>query len=32
MVVEQGKPVGVITRYDLLGFLSDGSRGLTGRR
>jgi cystathionine beta-synthase len=23
MVVEQGKPVGVITRYDLLGFLSD---------
>ena len=25
MVVEQGKPVGVITRYDLLGFLSDGS-------
>src|SRR5690348_430572 len=28
MVVEEGKPVGVITRYDLLGFLSDGS----GRR
>src|SRR5271157_1831675 len=28
MVVEQGKPVGVITRYDLLGFLSDGA----GRR
>src|ERR1700736_5287245 len=26
MVVEQGKPVGVITRYDLLGFLSDGPR------
>ncbi|WAJ44160.1 cystathionine beta-synthase [Mycobacterium sp. Aquia_216] len=26
MVVEEGKPVGVITRYDLLGFLSDGSR------
>ncbi|MGH3968722.1 MAG: CBS domain-containing protein, partial [Mycobacterium sp.] len=26
MVVEQGKPVGVITRYDLLGFLSEGSR------
>ena len=25
MVVEEGKPVGVITRYDLLGFLSDGS-------
>jgi cystathionine beta-synthase len=25
MVVEQGKPVGVITRYDLLGFLSDGA-------
>jgi cystathionine beta-synthase len=25
MVVEQGKPVGVITRYDLLGFLSEGS-------
>ena len=24
MVVEEGKPVGVITRYDLLGFLSDG--------
>jgi cystathionine beta-synthase len=32
MVVEEGKPVGVITRYDLLGFLSEGSRGLTGRR
>jgi cystathionine beta-synthase len=32
MVVEQGKPVGVITRYDLLGFLSEGSRGLPGRR
>jgi cystathionine beta-synthase len=28
MVVEEGKPVGVITRYDLLGFLSDGA----GRR
>jgi cystathionine beta-synthase len=27
MVVEEGKPVGVITRYDLLGFLSDGPRG-----
>jgi cystathionine beta-synthase len=26
MVVEEGKPVGVITRYDLLGFLSDGPR------
>ncbi|MDT5228953.1 MAG: cystathionine beta-synthase [Mycobacterium sp.] len=25
MVVEEGKPVGVITRYDLLGFLSDGA-------
>src|ERR1700751_2267350 len=25
MVVEGGKPVGVITRYDLLGFLSDGA-------
>src|SRR5271156_2479486 len=25
MVVEQGKPVGVITRYDLLGFLSDAT-------
>lgn len=24
MVVEEGKPVGVITRYDLLGFLSEG--------
>ena len=24
MVVEEGKPVGVITRHDLLGFLSDG--------
>ena len=24
MVVEEGKPVGVITRYDLLGFLSGG--------
>lgn len=23
MVVEEGKPVGVITRYDLLGFLSE---------
>ncbi|OSC28916.1 cystathionine beta-synthase [Mycobacterium vulneris] len=32
MVVEEGKPVGVITRYDLLGFLSDGPRGLPGRR
>jgi len=26
MVVEQGKPVGVITRYDLLGFLSEPRR------
>jgi cystathionine beta-synthase len=26
MVVEEGKPAGVITRYDLLGFLSDGPR------
>ncbi|WP_343600757.1 cystathionine beta-synthase [Mycobacterium sp.] len=26
MVVEEGKPVGVITRHDLLGFLSEGSR------
>jgi cystathionine beta-synthase len=26
MVVEKGKPVGVITRYDLLGFLSEGGR------
>jgi cystathionine beta-synthase len=26
MVVEGGKPVGVITRYDLLGFLSEGPR------
>src|ERR1700730_8818643 len=26
MVVEKGKPVGVITRYDLLGFLSDPPR------
>ncbi|MCE9515494.1 MAG: cystathionine beta-synthase [Mycobacterium sp.] len=26
MVVEGGKPVGVITRHDLLGFLSEGSR------
>ncbi|WP_292974788.1 cystathionine beta-synthase [Mycobacterium sp.] len=25
MVVEEGKPVGVITRYDLLGFLSTGA-------
>ena len=25
MVVEEGKPAGVITRHDLLGFLSDGS-------
>jgi cystathionine beta-synthase len=24
MVVEEGKPVGVVTRHDLLGFLSDG--------
>ncbi|MBV8786503.1 MAG: cystathionine beta-synthase [Mycobacterium sp.] len=32
MVVEEGKPVGVITRYDLLGFLSDGPRASTGRR
>lgn len=27
MVVEEGKPVGVITRHDLLGFLSVGSLG-----
>jgi cystathionine beta-synthase len=26
MVVECGKPIGVITRHDLLGFLSEGSR------
>src|SRR5271165_3224591 len=26
MVADEGKPVGVITRYDLLGFLPDGSR------
>ncbi|SEH67703.1 cystathionine beta-synthase [Mycolicibacterium rutilum] len=26
MVVEEGKPVGVLTRHDLLGFLSDGSK------
>jgi cystathionine beta-synthase len=26
MVVEEGKPVGVVTRYDLLGFLSEGQR------
>ena len=26
MVVEDGKPVGVITRSDLLGFLSEGLR------
>lgn len=26
MVVEEGKPVGVITRHDLLGFLSDSPR------
>ncbi|AFC52621.1 MULTISPECIES: cystathionine beta-synthase [Mycobacterium] len=32
MVVEEGKPVGVITRYDLLGFLSEAPRGLSGRR
>ena len=32
MVVEGGKPVGVITRHDLLGFLSEGPRGLTPRR
>ena len=25
MVVEDGKPVGVLTRHDLLGYLSDGS-------
>ena len=25
MVVEDGKPVGVLTRQDLLGFLSDGT-------
>ncbi|CAA0132073.1 Putative cystathionine beta-synthase [Mycolicibacterium vanbaalenii] len=27
MVVEGGKPVGVLTRHDLLGFLSDGNTG-----
>lgn len=34
MVVEEGKPVGVITRYDLLGFLSEGRDGgsRAGRR
>jgi cystathionine beta-synthase len=26
MVVEEGKPVGVITRHDVLGFLSEGAR------
>jgi cystathionine beta-synthase len=26
MVVEGGKPVGVITRHDLLGYLSEGPR------
>ena len=26
MVVESGKPVGVITRHDLLGYLSEGPR------
>ena len=26
MVVEGGKPIGVITRHDLLGFLSEGAR------
>jgi len=26
MVVEDGKPVGVITRHDLLGYLSEGPR------
>ncbi|WP_396921541.1 CBS domain-containing protein, partial [Mycolicibacterium sp.] len=26
MVVEEGKPVGVLTRHDLLGFLSEGAR------
>ena len=25
MVVEEGKPIGVLTRHDLLGFLSDGT-------
>ena len=25
MVVEDGKPIGVLTRHDLLGFLSDGT-------
>jgi cystathionine beta-synthase len=25
MVVEDGKPIGVLTRHDLLGFLSEGS-------
>jgi cystathionine beta-synthase len=32
MVVEKGKPVGVITRYDLLGFLSEPPRGTPARR
>src|SRR5690349_16416439 len=34
MVVEEGKPVGVLTRHDLLGFLSDGNlrRSAAGRR
>jgi cystathionine beta-synthase len=30
MVVEEGKPVGVLTRHDLLGFLSEGAPA--GRR
>ncbi|BBZ48277.1 cystathionine beta-synthase [Mycobacterium parmense] len=32
LMVVEGKPVGVLTRYDLLGFLSEGPRGVTGRR
>ncbi len=31
MVVEEGKPVGVV-RYDLLGFLSGGRDGVVARR
>lgn len=31
MVVEEGKPVGVITRYDLLGFLSEGGTAVVAQ-
>lgn len=31
MVVEEGKPVGVMTRYDLLGFLSEGTAAIGPR-